>query len=90
MGDIGLARDMSVAGDILVSTEHNSLPRYHRVPKGQHTRLIDENRLKGFISDGQWAYDSFLVSGRSTHKFLAVTSICGRCFTAKHSAIRQM
>ena len=33
----------------------SSLPRYEREPKGQHTRLIDENRLKGFISPGQWA-----------------------------------
>lgn len=32
-----------------------SLERYERIPKGQHTRLIDENRLKGFISEGQWA-----------------------------------
>ena len=35
--------------------ESQPLARYERVPKGQHTRLIDENRLKGFISEGQWA-----------------------------------
>ena len=32
-----------------------SLARYERVPKGHSTRLIDENRLKGFVSEGQWA-----------------------------------
>ena len=54
MGDIGIAGHSSLASG------HTVLPRYERVPKGQHTRLIDENRLKGFVSEGQWAYVNFL------------------------------
>lgn len=37
------------------ATDPNSLARYERKPKGHHTRLIDQNRLEGFISKGQWA-----------------------------------
>jgi hypothetical protein len=31
-----------------------SLARYERTPKGHNVRLIDQNRLEGFVSTGQW------------------------------------
>lgn len=37
------------------ANDPNSLARYERKPKGHNVRLIDQNRLEGFISKGQWA-----------------------------------
>ena len=51
MGDSHARREIASSKDL----DGQNLPRYERMPKGQHTRLIDENRLKGFISEGQWA-----------------------------------
>ena len=38
------------------AADQTTLPALERKPKSHAVRLISENRIKGFVSEGQWSY----------------------------------